>query len=359
MKEGTDFNFKTNPIWKPRDVVGLDIGTKSIKFVQLKKKGKLTKLVGYGQVELPDNYIIEGIISETEKTAKLCKDFLAKVPWGKITATRVNVSLSESKVFTRILTLPHTDEKSRNDAVIWEANQIVPMSVSDLYIDWQLIGPNNEDPKTDDIIFAAAPKSIVNSYIQLIDLLGFEVMGIEINLGAVARAVVPNKNKNETVLIVDLGRKSTSAAIFDKYIRVTGSILTGGDNLTQKIAQVLKIDQNEAENLKLKKDDKNAIKAREAIDTELTEITKELDRMITYYYEKINKENTVSKILLCGGTASLPRLADYFTEKLNIPTEVGNPWSNISVYPIKPVPKDEAPLYTNAIGLALVGLEDE
>jgi type IV pilus assembly protein PilM len=184
-------------------------------------------------------------------------------------------------------------------------------------------------------------------------------MGIEINLSAVARAVVSNKDMNETVLIVDLGRKSTSAAIFDKYIRVTGSILTGGDNLTQKIANVLKIDKTEAENLKLKKDDKEAIKVREAIDTELTEITREIDRMIKYYYEKINKENTVTKILLCGGTASLPGLAEYFTEKLDIPAIVGNPWSNISVYPIKPVPKDEAPLYTNAIGLALVGLEDE
>jgi len=354
-----EFSFKTSSIWKPRDVVGLDIGTNSIKVVQLRKKGKLTNLVGYGQVDLPDNYIIEGIISETEKTAKLLKEILNKPPWGKITATRVNMSLSESKVFTRILTLPHTDEKSRNDAVIWEANQIVPMAVSDLYIDWQLIGPNNEDPKTDDIIFAAAPKSIVNSYIQLIGLAGLEVMGIEINLSAVARAVVSNKDMNETVLIVDLGRKSTSAAIFDKYIRVTGSILTGGDNLTQKIANVLKIDKTEAENLKLKKDDKEAIKVREAIDTELTEITREIDRMIKYYYEKINKENTVTKILLCGGTASLPGLAEYFTEKLDIPAIVGNPWSNISVYPIKPVPKDEAPLYTNAIGLALVGLEDE
>ncbi len=354
-----DFNFKTSSIWKPRDVVGLDIGTKSIKVVQLRKKGKLTKLVGYGQIDLPENYIIEGIISETEKTAKLIKEFLAKVPWGKITATRVNMSLSESKVFTRILSLPHTDEKNRNDAVVWEANQIVPMAVSDLYIDWQLIGPNNEDPKLDDIIFAAAPKSIVNSYIQLAELVGLEVMGIEINLSAVARAVIPNKETSETVLIIDLGRESTSAAIFDQYIRVTGSILTGGDSLTQKIAETLKIDKTEAENLKLKKDDKNAIKVREAIDPGLTEITKEIDRMIRYYNEKINKENTITKILLCGGTASLPGLAEYFTEKLDIPTMVGNPWSNISVYPIKPVPRDEAPLYTNAIGLALVGVEDE
>ncbi|MDD5693182.1 MAG: type IV pilus assembly protein PilM [Patescibacteria group bacterium] len=354
-----DFNFKTDPIWKPHDIVGIDIGTRSVKAVQLKKKGKLTKLVGYGRLEVPENYIIEGIISEPEKLAGLIKDFFKKITWGKITATRVNLSISESKVFTRILTLPHTDDKSRSDAVIWEATQIVPMAMDDLYIDWQYIGPNNEDPKSDDIIFAAAPKSIVNSYIQLAGLLGLEIISIETNLGAVARAMVPNKAIGETVLVVDLGAKSTSMAIFDQYIRVTGSTLVGGENLTKKIAEVLKLEINEAERLKLKKDDKDLVKVREAIDVELTDMTREIDRMIHYYYEKINKENIISKILLCGGTASLPGLSEYFTEKLDITTVVGNPWSNISVYPIKPVPREEAPIYTNAIGLALLGFENE
>jgi type IV pilus assembly protein PilM len=354
-----DFNFKTNPIWKPREVIGLDIGTKSIKIVQLKRRGKLTKLVGYGQIDVPENYIIEGIISEPEKLAKFLKEFFSKITWGKITATRVNLSLSESKVFTRILTLPHTDEKAREDAVSWEATQIVPMAVSDLYLDWQLIGPNKEDPKTDEIIFAAAPKSIVNSYVQLICLMSLEVIGIETNLSAIVRAMIPSREFNETILVIDLGWKTTSMAIFDQFIRVTGSTIVGGDNLTRRIAEALKIDVSEAERLKLKRDDKDAVKIREAIDIELTEMTKEIDRMIRYYYEKINKENTITKVLLCGGTASLPGLAEYFTQKLNIPTAVGNPWSNISVYPIKPVPKSEAPAYTNAIGLALVGLEDE
>lgn len=354
-----DFKFKTDSIWKPRDVVGIDFGTRSVKAVQLKKKAKLTKLVGYGKLDIPENYIIEGIVSEPEKLAELIKDFFRKITWGKVTATRVNLSISESKVFTRIMTLPHTDDKGRSDAVIWEATQIVPMAIDDLYLDWQYIGPNKEDPKSDDIIFAAAPKSIVNSYIQLVSLLGLEISSIETNLGAVARAMVPSKAFGETILVVDLGARNTSMAIFDQYIRVTGSTLVGGEDLTKKIADVLKIESSEAEKLKLKKDDKDLIKVREAIDFELTDMTKEIDRMVHYYYEKINKENSVSKILLCGGTASLPGLADYFTEKLGITTAVGNPWSNISVYPIKPVPKEEAPIYTNAIGLALLGIENE
>ena len=252
--------FKTDPIWKNKDVVGLDISPRSIKVVQLKKKGSLTKLVGYGTMEVPENYIIEGIISEPEKLSKLIKEFFAKDIWGKITAPRVGLSLAESRVFTRILTLPHTEDKDREDAVVWEATQIVPMAMNDLYLDWKLIGPNAEDPKTDDIVFAAAPKSIVNSYLQLINLLGLEATGIETNLSAIARAMIPPKAQNETILIADLGYSSTSIAVYDQYIRVTGSTKVGGCDFTKKIAETLRITEEEAENLKLTKDDKKRLK---------------------------------------------------------------------------------------------------
>lgn len=356
---GMAFNFKTDPIWKHKDVVGLDISERSIKVVQLKKKGKLTKLVGYGMMEVPENYIIEGIISEPEKLANLIKDFFSKDIWGKITAPRINMSLAETRVFTRVLTLPHTEDKNREDAVIWEATQIVPMAMNDLYLDWKLIGPNKEDPKLDDIIFAAAPKSIVNSYMQLVNILGLEIIGIETNLSAIARAMVPPKAQNETILIADIGYQGTSMAIYDQFIRVTGSTLVGGGDFTKKIAETLKISVEEADKIKLKKDDKKALRVREAVDNDITEITKEIDRIIRYYYEKMNKENSISRVLICGGTSNMGGLTDYFTQKLNIKTEIGNPWANISVYPIKTVPKEDAPMYTNAIGLALLGVKDD
>jgi type IV pilus assembly protein PilM len=352
-----DFNYKTNAIWKDKDIVGLDIGTHSIKAVQLKKKRKLVKLAGYGMMKVPENYIIEGIITEPEKMAKIIKEFFEKSVWGKINAPRINLSLSESQVFTKIMTIPHSSGKTREDAVMWEATQSVPMSMSDLYVDWQLIGTNKADPKLDDIIFTAAPKSIVNSYLQFVGLLGLEIYGVETSLSAITRAMIPNRGANETVLAVDMGGQTTNLAIFDQFIRVTGSTLVGGNNLTKRIAQVLSVTPDEAEKMKLNTDEKTEKKISEAIAPDLTSVTQEIDRMVRYYTEN-NKDEKVSKVLLCGGSANLPGLTEYFTEKLNIPTSIGNPWTNISVYPIKPVPKQEASLYTNAIGLALAGIKD-
>jgi type IV pilus assembly protein PilM len=354
-----DLDFKVDPIWKSKEVLGIDVGTKSIKVVQLKKKGKLTKLVGYGKIEVPENFIIEGIIAEPEKLAELLKDLFKTKVWGKITAIRVNASLPESKIFTRAISLPHMSEKERGDAIVWEASQSIPMALSDLNLDWQVVGPSITDPKSDEIIYAAAPKSIVNSYLQLFELLGLEIFGMETSLTAIARAMIPLNTKNETILVIDLGSETTNMAVVDQILRVTGSTPYGGEHITDRIATALGVTKGEAEKIKVSKAVENQKKIREAIDLELTEITKEADRIVRYYNEKISKDNAITKILVSGGGANLPGVTEILTEKLGIPAAIGNPWANISVYPIKPLPKNEAVAYTNAVGLSLVGVMDE
>jgi len=349
------YETKIDPIWQKKDILGMDIGSGSLKVVQLKKTGLLTKLVGYGQMAVPENFIIEGIIAEPEKLAELTKKFFETTVWGKITAKRVCTSLPESKIFTRTITLPHMNGKALEEAVNWEASQTIPMAMTDLFIDYQVIGPSAEDPKNDEIIYAAAPKAIVNSYIQFFNLLNLEIEGIETSLTAIIRAAVSKKKAGEAVMVIDIGSKTTNLAVFDRVIRLTGSTLIGGDQVTYRIAEALGINEKEAEKVKKQKTT-DKTKVREAIDFEVTEITKEATKMINYYAEKNKKASPVSKVILCGGSASLDTLSEIISEKLGVPAELGNPWANISVYPLKSVPKDEAPAYTNAVGLALLGV---
>lgn len=346
---------KVDAIWQKKDVVGIDIGSGSLKVVQLAKRGTLTKLIGYGQLAVPENYIIDGIIAEPESLAAAAKKFFDTGVWGKITAKRVTTSLPESKIFTRTITLPHMNDKGLAEAVSWEASQTIPMAMTDLYLDWQVIGPSADDPKNDEIIYAAAPRAIVNSYIQFFNILGMEIEGIETSLTAIIRSVVSKKNNKDAILIIDIGGQTTNLAVFDRVIRLTGSTLIGGDHITARIAGALNVDLKEAEKIKRQKSADKA-KVREAIDVEVTEITKEATKMINYYQEKNKKAGPIAKIILCGGSASLDALTDIFSEKLGIPTEIGNPWANISIYPLKSVPKEEVPAYTNAVGLALLGV---
>ncbi len=353
------FEPKIDAIWKKRDIVGIDIGSRSIKFVQLRRFGIGSEVVGFAQIPVPENYIIEGIVAEPEKLSEAILACLKDGVTGRITAKRVYASLPESKIFTRTISLPRGDEKSIEEAVNWDASQTVPMSMSDLYLDYQVIGPSHEDPKLDEVLYAAAPKAIVNSYVQLYQLCGFELVGIETSLTAIIRAMNPKRKSKEATLIIDIGGQTTNLAIYDDAIRVTGSTLIGGEQLTYRIAEALKISEVSAEKLKRQKSAKDGEKTKVALESAVSEMSREAVNMINYYEEKSKSQIKVTRVFLCGGSASLPTLTEVFKEKLAIPTEVVNTVEEMTFSKKALMPTEEVPAYVNAIGLALLGVRDD
>lgn len=318
----------------------------------------MVKLIGYGSAPVPKDVVIEGIISDPGIMAKTIRGALSDTSWGKFTAKRVNLCVPESKIFTRILELPELSEKELEEAINFEADQSIPMSFSDLYIDWQVIG-NSISGKSGykDIMMVAAPKSIINSYLSVLQILELEPYSIETSLNAIARAIIKSQKDIQTILIIDVGGQTTNVAIFDKVLRVTGSTPTGGENFTASISKKMGVDLKKAEEGKLELGLQNS-KILAACEQELELIIGELKRIIKYYEDRGQKEVKIESGLLCGGSASLPGLEEYLSKKLDLKIDIGNPWVNISVYPLKPVPKVTAPQYTTAIGLALKGIEN-
>lgn len=341
-------------IYKRKDILGLDVGTSSVKFVQLKQSGKLTKLVGYGRIEIPENIIVEGIISEPEKLANILKKSLNDPPWGRITAQRVIASLPESKIFTKFLELPGLEDKDIEEAINYEMEQSIPIAANDLYVDWQELERKNNKRL---IFLSAAPKSIVNSYVQLFELLDIEPVVLEMSLAAIARSMVSNKEKVEPVAILDIGGEASNVAIFDSNLRITGSHAIGGKTIRDLLIKSLGITEKEAF-LAIRKGIKGSTKGEKIIKEEIEKLAVEVERTVKYFSEK-NESQKVTKGLLCGGLAFAPGFYDYLSERTKLEFKIGNPWVNISVYPIKPVPKEESPGYAAAIGLCLRGFDDK
>ena len=354
------FEVKVDPIWKHKDVVGIDIGTRTLKCVQLKKNGHKTTVVGYGQMDIPENYITEGVIAEPEKLAQQIKDFIDQKIIGKITAKRVYASLPESKVFTRTISLPRSSEKDVAEAVNWDASQTVPMAMSDLYVDWQVIDNENNDSDLFEVLYAAAPKAIVNSYVQLYGLLGMEISGIETTLTSITRAISTYKKIKETFLVIDIGSKTTNLAVCDNAIRVTESCLVGGEQLTAILTKALNIEVADLEKFdKEKIPAKDLGKIKEIVVDTISDIAKEATRMINYYEEKNQRKIKVTKVLLCGGSASLPLLPDVLADKLAIKVEVLDNLAGLNFSKKCLIPKLEMPTYIDAIGLAQIGVEND
>lgn len=232
-------------------------------------------------------------------------------------------------------------------------DQAIPMPSDDLYLDWQVI-EEGKDKVT--VFLSAAPKSIVNSYIQLFKLLNFEPLTLEISLAAIARAMVSEGQKNEPVIILDIGDQASNMAVFDGNLRVTGSYPIGGATMKQRLSKELKIEGKKAED-EIKMGISGNSKSNKIVLEEIEKLLAEAKKMISYFKE-MEPKTEIKKILLCGGLGFLPGLPEHIKD-LGFDAKIGNPWTNISIYPLKPIPKEQASGYAPAVGLCLRGITDD
>ncbi|MDO8507848.1 MAG: type IV pilus assembly protein PilM [bacterium] len=345
---------KQELIYKQKDCLGLDIGASSVKIVQLKKKKSLTKLMGYESRELPDNLVIEGIISDHDKMVKIIREMMTETQEGKFSVEKVIASIPDKNIFTRVLELPKLAEKELKEAVMWEADQSIPMALTDLTIDFQVLGPSATKEDMNDVLLVAAPLAIVNSYVQLFERLGLQPEAIETSLVSVIRALVSNKEHDEVMLVADIGARSTNLGFYDHTLRLSDSLDIGGKAWIDLIISGLKVEKKEADKLLFSKGLKDK-KIESLLQPELENLNNEMQKVIKYHDERFEKKT--AKVVLCGGASNLVGLTEYLANSLGIEVKIGNPWVNIDTYPLKPVPKSEAPAFANAIGLALRSLE--
>ena len=344
---------------------GLDIGTHTVKMVQIKKVGKVAKPVGYGTASIPKGAIVEGIIADPEALAEVVGPALKKPAWGRMSAHHTALALPESRVFTRIISLPIMEQAQLAEALHWETQQYVPMPVEDLYTDFEIVGRSvtkpGEEPKQD-VMLVASPRVIVDSYIKFCEIIGLTPSIIELSLGAVVRADVSAEQAKSHTLVIDLGSLSTDIAIYSGSLKLTASVPIGGDKITEIIHTKLKITLEQAEEIKCRfgiaeSDLKSKISA--AISPQLTTLVTEIRKVIKFYEQRGAGQSShkIGAILLAGGGAGLPGLTEYLKSALNIEVAVGNPWQNLSTYPLKPLPRNIASIYTTAIGLALMEMQ--
>lgn len=346
-------------IYREAPRFGFDIGTHTIKVVQLRRSGNSTAVQGFGYAYFPREAIVEGIIAEPEQIAEVVRPMLRKLSYGKLTAKRVVTGLPTAKLFTRTLNLPAMSPAELDQAISYEIEQYVPVPLNDLYIDYEVIHPASGKDGQSQILTIAAPRAIVDSYIQLFDLLGLEIGALESGMTAVVRALLHSGDAGGSTLVMDIGSLETDLTIYEKYTPLTASIPVGGDSFTDTITSKLSLKRDQANEIKVKFGIGGSglhDKILPAIEPNLQTIIKEVKRVIKYYEERGDGKQKVTSIAISGGSASMPGLGDYLQAKLGLPLRVSDPWRNINTKKAHLDTNHEAPLYTTAVGLALRGL---
>ncbi len=335
------------------NIFGLDIGSNSIKIAQVSREGNKFRLVAAGITPTPQpglkSELEEDLVSVATAIKKLWQDV-------RISSKDVVIALPEDKIFTRVVELPPMSENELAQAIPWEAEQFVPMPLSEVNLDWQIIFQGSKPGKVQEktkVFIVAAPISLIDKYLKVLEMGGFKVAAIETEMIAAVRALVPKELP--LVLLVNLGAKSCDLAVVQNgYLALTRSIPSAGEALTRAIATALSLDPLQAEEYKIAyglAEDQFEGKIKNALSPVLEEMVSEIRKMILSWREKENEN--ISNIILAGGTASLPAIGKFLTEKLETEIQIADPFSRMILDQNQIAGlKDKSALFAVALGLA-------
>ncbi len=366
------------------EIFGLDISDLSLKIVKLKKRRKSLRLVSFGEEKISPGIIKEGEIKDENKLSDIIKETIKKVKGERLKTKYVIASLPEEKAFLQVIQMPKISEADLKSAIIYEAENYIPIPIEEVYLDYQIVSPLQNQLDHYDILIAALSKAIVDSYLSCLISAGLFPLAFEIESQAISRALIKDEVTTSPLFLIDLGATRTSFVVFSGHsLRFTSSIPVSSQNFTQIISKNLGINLARAEELKIKygleekiklkiKDEIEIKKERgkifEALVPAIIDLVQQIKRHLDFYRTHASHEHLpqnsgeVSKVLLCGGGANLKGLPELLSLELKIPVEIGNPWINILSEGKRETSQlkfEESLAFTTALGLALRGIKEK
>jgi len=353
----------------PKKFLGIDIGTSSIKVIELSRWGERRKLENYG--EIAASTIYKKPFRTFEKSTLLLSNqnisraIKAIIEETKTKTRQVIFSIPDFSSFFTNFELPAMTKEELSKAVVYEARRHVPLPLGEITLDWQVIkGQVSNQKKTKlKILLVAVPNEVINQYQEIAAISGLELFALEAEVFGLLRSLVREQTK--PIVLVDLGAQSTTCSTIDKRVlRTSYSFDLSGNELIELVSKSLSIDYKSAEDLIRKygiltdqKFDLGGEKnIREILLPLIDIILREIKRVSRNFYQAEKRE--IQKVIIAGGTALIPGLKEYFQDSLKKETEIANPFSNIFYPPIlEKTLKEMSPSYAIAVGMALRGFE--
>ncbi len=359
---------------------GIDLGTSSIKVVQLENRGGRPTLVTYGLIEQSGD-IVKVSLSEVQRGIVKAVKKLSKR--AHITATRAVASLPNFTVFSSVINLPAMSRRDLASAVRWEAKKFVPMPIEEMVLDWQVLGPGglaaasptNKDKDTDgkrrsaesssksgstNVLLTAAPKNLVARYLDLFKSADIPLGSLETESFALERSLIGHDRS--PIMIVDIGALNTNISVTVESVPlVNRSIDVGGETITRAIAGSLTVDFARAEQLKrdfgITATQSGGGQIPKTIEFVISSIINEIRYVLNLYRNQsvaTASGKNIEKIILSGGGAYLSGLDQYLARLLNLKVFIGNPWARVS-FPeeLVPVLDEVGSRFAVAVGLAM------
>lgn len=347
--------------------VGVDLGTSSIKVVELTLRNGRPFLVNYGSVSLDFGDISSGLAGGLSFESRRRSYFIALLKKMNIkNPESIYISMPGFSGLVSLVEFPEMNEKDLAQAIQFEAHKYVPMEMDEVALSWDIVkrehqteAQKSQEKKSGkiEVLLVAALKKDIEQIGGLFKATSFKLKAIELETFSIARALVGDDLG--TYLIIDIGFKVCNFVLVHKgIVRANRNIDVGGNEITNTISESMNITFDRAEQLKKSGRDLFHRNELSILFPSLDLAVSEAQRVIAAFGER-NKQVSVGKVFLSGGSSGLKGVDKFFTDKLGIPCEVGNPWSRIDYdASLSPHLARMGGAYSVAIGLALRGIEE-
>ncbi len=351
---------------RKQPLIGIDIGSHSIKLVQLKRMSRGYQLLHFGIMPLAPDSIVDGVIMDAGSVVESLRNL---VQMEKIKSKEVATAISGQSVIVKKIRVPRMNEKELAENIQWEAEQHIPFEISDVNIDFQIMSPfEAPDGNTGgqiDVILIAAKKSKVDDYANIILEAGLQPVVIDTNVFAIENEYeINNDIENRNIALVDIGASTMSINILKGNVTLfQRDIAIGGHRYTSALQKEFGIKYEQAEALKMgvgftETRGKEKVLSLMAVISE--EISEEIQRSLEFF-RSTTAEEVINKIVVSGGCARIKGLDRFLSDRLGVPVEIADPFHRIQYSERVFDPEylhDMAPIAAVSVGLAMRRMKD-
>jgi len=349
---------------KSKLAVGLDIGSASVKLVQLKEKKGGYQLLAFGTAPLPPEAIVDGALMNSAAIVQAIQEVVAQ---QKVKAKEVAIGVRGHSVIIKKISMPRMSQEELDESIQWEAEQYIPFDVKDVNIDTQILTPEGDAAGQMDVLLVAAKKDMINDYTSVCAEAGLTATVVDVDAFAVQNAFEASYDGSaDTVVLVNVGAAVSNINVISRGVTTfTRDITMGGNAFTEEIQKQLNISYDEAEALKVGgQGETDAVVPQEVervIQAVADQMGGEIQRSLDFYASTA-ADGRITKAFLSGGTARIPALFKVVEARAGVPVEILNPFKNVEVDNKKFDPAvivAAAPSAAVCVGLALRSAGDK
>ncbi len=316
---------------KKNHLVGLDIGSRSIKAGEIVEGKRGLTLKKFGMIDIPPGTIEDGVINDPESVSDAIRQLFKTY---NIKEQNVAVSIGGYSVIVKKINVQNMPEEQLQETIQFEAEQYIPFDISDVNLDFQILGESEHNPNQMSLFLVAAKKEMVNDYINLVNLAGLNPCIIDVEAFALQNIFELNYDaQEENIALIDIGASKTSLNILRGMTSVfMRDVALGCLQINQKIVSLVGCSLEEAEQLKQgeQQDKISSEDLKNIISTVVSDWCTEIRRALDFFYSTY-PEDQITRIILSGGGANIGEFRQLLGAETSAHVEIINPFQNLTI----------------------------